>query len=211
MKTPSLLLAAAVVTCAPLASAATIRYTATLNAAQTTPANPSSGTGSADLDFDDQTKELRGSISLSLPPGAMVTNQHLHRGKCGESGGLVKTLSVPGNDMIILDPPVKLADDQVAALEAGQLYIDVHTMANQTGEIRGQIYKQGSTETCPASAGGDGGASSSGGTPADGGTQPPAASDDGGGCSTSGSGGGGLGIFAGIGIAAVLVRLRKRP
>jgi hypothetical protein len=215
MKTSSILLpaiASAVLTSAPFASAATVKYTATLNAAQTTPAGTSTATGSADLDFDDQSRELRGTITLTLPPDTKVTNQHVHRGKCGESGSIVKTLPSPGNDIIYIDgfDPVKLDADQAAALESGQMYIDIHTDKNVGGEMRGQIYKQGATETCPASTGDGGGASSSGAPAGDGGPAAAPATDDGGGCSTSGAGGGGLGLALGIAIALVAARRSRR-
>jgi MYXO-CTERM domain-containing protein len=210
MKTSSILLAAAVVTAAPLANAATVKYTATINGAQEAPAVDSPAKGTADLDFDDQTRELRGTITLDPMPDTPVVNQHIHNGKCGESGSIVKNLTPPGqNGVIAIDPvmPLTLNADQAAALEAGNLYINIHSMKHPGGELRGQILKQGSPETCPKSTS-DGGTGSSGAPGGDGGTA-PAASEDGG-CSTAPGSGNGTVLVAGIAFAVVVARRRRR-
>jgi hypothetical protein len=126
------------------------------------------------------------------------------------------------NGTISLDPPLTIDADGAKALDEGRLYVNVHTKAHDGGEIRGQIYKEGSADTCPKGGAGsgdggatDGGASSSGGTTDDGGTSGGGSGDDGG-CSSAGVGKGssngsnGLILAAGLAIAVGAVSRRSR-
>lgn len=208
-----------------VSSAAIVKYKATIDGKQEVPATDSTSTGTADLEFDDVANELRGTIELTLADGTKVTNQHVHQAKCGESGSILRPLTAPGmNGIIAIEPALKLDADAAKALADGQLYINIHTEKNPGGEIRGQIFKADSTETCPASTGGtdagstsssssSGGTSSSGG-PADAGTTPPSnTSSDDGGCSTTGtaSTSNAVLVAAGIALAAGAIgRRRKR-
>ena len=193
-------------------SAAIVKYKATINGAQQVPPVESASTGTADLSFDDANNTLRGTIEFQLAEGTNVTNQHIHQAKCGESGSILKPLTEPGlNGVIAIEPPFELDAAGVAALQAGELYINLHTEAHAGGEIRGQIYPADSTETCPPSAGGgdDAGTSSSGGA-ADGGTEPTAPAEDDGGCSTTGNASTSNGIILATGVALALGALGRR-
>lgn len=208
-----LLAIASVLFAASSASAATVRYTATLNGQQQTPSvTDTAATGTADFDYDDVTRELRGIITLELPPDTEVTNQHIHHGKCGETGAIVKNLTSPGmNGVIAIDPvkPIQLDANQAAALEAGELYINIHTKKHPSGEIRGQILREGSTTTCPA-GGGETSSGEGGGEGEPTGTTTSAASTDEGGCSTSGGPlTGGL-TFAALGVLVTRLVRRRR-
>lgn len=208
-----------------ISGAAIVKYRATIDGKQEVPPTDSASTGTADLELDDATGELRGTIELTLADGTKVTNQHIHRAKCGESGSVYRNLTPPGlNGVIAIDPgaPIKLDPDGVAALSAGELYINIHTEKSPGGEIRGQIYKAESTETCPASTGSDAGAtssssSSSGGAASSGGATDAGATandppGDGGGCSTTGgaSTSNGIVVAAGVAIAAGALSRRRR-
>lgn len=211
---------AAVLLASSVSSAAIVQYKATIDGAQEVPATDSTSTGVADLEFDDVAKTLRGTIELSLAEGTEVNNQHIHQAKCGESGSILKPLTPPGlNGVIAIDPPLTFDESGVKALENGELYINIHTAKHAGGEIRGQIYKADSTETCPAAAGGSDAGAGDGGAPgggsssgdADAGAPPPG--DDGGddgGCSTAGGAAASNGIVLGAGIALVLGALSRR-
>jgi MYXO-CTERM domain-containing protein len=211
---------------ASTSSAAIVKYKATINGAQEVPAVDSASTGTADLDFDDVTNTLRGTIEFTLAEGTEFSAAHIHMAKCGTSGSIYKGLTEPGmNGLISIDPPIQLDEGGVKALAEGGLYINYHSKKNPGGEIRGQIYPEASTETCPPTApAADGGAppgsSSSGGTPTGGGDDAGAAApaaapaEDDGGCSTTGrSPGSGNGVLAAAALAvagAVLGSRRRR-
>ena len=205
------------------AEAAVTKWKATLNGAQEVPAVNTTATGTAEFDFDDTAKTLSGVIELTGVDVAKVNGQHIHKAACGASGSFVKVLTKPGeNGVIALDAsdPWKMSDSDVSALQAGELYVNVHTEANPGGEIRGQIFKDGATDVCPkGGAGGDGGpttvptdgggnTSSSGGT-GDGGTTSSSSSDDGG-CSTSGSSNGSNGLLVALGVGLTVGAISRR-
>jgi len=90
-------------------------------------------TGQAQLDFRFSFGNLSGPI----------TTAHLHNGGPGTIGGIVKTLTVSSDTMIVgswkstdLEP---LTPQLVAELLAGRIYVNLRTAANPQGEIRGQL------------------------------------------------------------------------
>ena len=205
------------------AEAAVTKWKATLNGAQEVPVVDTTATGTAEFDFDDTAKTLSGVVELTGVDVAKVNGQHIHKAACGASGSFVKVLTKPGeNGVIALDSsdPWKMSDSDVAALQAGELYVNIHTEANPGGEIRGQIFKDGSTDVCPKGGAGsqDGGStttptdgggntSSSGGT-GDGGTS--GSSSDDGGCSTSGNANGSNGMLVALGIGLSVAAFSRR-
>jgi CHRD domain len=208
------------------ASAAVTKYVATLNGAQENPAIGTAATGTANLELDDAAKTLKGKVTFSGLSGA-PNAAHIHKGACGENGGDIFTLD-PAAAEIVVDET--LNDGQMSDLTTGNYYVNLHTAAHDGGEIRGQLYPEGSTKKCPAegtdagssSGGVDSGTGSSGGTdggngastvrPDAGSSAAPAAKKDDGGCSTAGSApGGGLAIALGIGVAlATMTRNRRK-
>jgi CHRD domain len=206
------------------ASAAVTKYTATLNGAQENPAVTTTATGAADLEFDDEAKTLTGTVTFTGLSGA-VTASHIHKEACGANGGTVFTLAAGEND---IDIDETLTDAQITDLVAGNLYVNIHTQANGSGEIRGQLYPEGSTNQCPAAgndAGSSGGtdsgtsgSSSSGGTSDGGATtvrsdagSTAAAPEEDDGCSTTGSApGSGVAIAFGVGVALAAISRGRR-
>jgi len=212
------------------ASAAVTKYPVTLDGAQENPPVTTAAAGTGELEFDDATNKLTGKIDYAGLSGA-PTAAHIHVGACGANGGVAHALEDPDADGLEVD--VTLTAAQVTQLVAGDLYVNVHTAANGGGEIRGQLYPEGSTNKCPAEptdAGSSGGAldsgtgngddtgSSSGGSAndastvrADGGSPPgplPAEDD---GCSMTGSSpGSGLAIALGVGVAIVAIGRGRR-
>ena len=76
-----------------------------------------------------------GGVSFS---GITATNAHIHQAAVGVSGGIIVGLTLNGNTATVPTGTV-LTEAQFQALQAGNLYFNVHTAANPTGEIRGQI------------------------------------------------------------------------
>jgi len=119
--------------------AQTLKFQAKLDAAQEVPTNDSKGKGTADLTYDTSSKNLTWTITfdgLTGPP----TVAHFHGpAEPGKSAGVAlpigqkPTSPVKGN--------ATLTEAQAADLMAGRWYVNVHTEANKSGEIRGQVTK----------------------------------------------------------------------
>jgi len=67
------------------------------------------------------------------------TAAHIHEAAAGKNGGVIVPMTKSGDDGWTFAAGAKLTDAQMAALKAGNLYINVHTAANPGGEIRGQL------------------------------------------------------------------------
>lgn len=66
------------------------------------------------------------------------TAAHIHQGKEGANGPVIVPFTKDG-DTYKAAAGAKLNADQMKALEAGDLYFNVHSAANPGGEIRGQL------------------------------------------------------------------------
>ncbi|MBI3951688.1 MAG: CHRD domain-containing protein [Acidobacteria bacterium] len=128
----------------------TLMFVARLDTAQEVPVPVVSGTpagtahltlrgasnGGVELSFDITIDGLSGPITLA----------HFHRGMTGVAGGVVRSIQDEFGDtntasgvwrsMVQSQP---LTPDLVKALLNGEIYINIHTAANRTGEIRGQV------------------------------------------------------------------------
>jgi hypothetical protein len=126
-------------------------YKATLNGANERPTpNTTTGTGTATATLDGTTLTLK--INFSGLTGVAIA-AHIH-GPADETGtagllcdfaGKIVAGATAGTGSIdatcALDGSVK-PDLTVANLDAGKLYVNIHTAANSSGEIRGQLKKQ---------------------------------------------------------------------
>ena len=119
-------------------------YTASLDAAQEVPTPtvgtpPPTGTASFALNAD---HTLRYSVSVQNLSGRPIA-AHIHQAPAGTPGPVIvplDTSAVTGTSGTFSGTStVALTDAQVTALQAGGLYVNVHTTANSAGEIRGQI------------------------------------------------------------------------
>jgi hypothetical protein len=130
---------AALVGASSLANAEMLKFKANIDAAQVTPANDSKGKGMADLTYDTTTKGLTWTITfdgLTGPP----TVAHFHGpAEPGKNAGVA--LLIGNNPTSPATGMATLTDAQAADLMGGRWYVNVHTMANRGGEIRGQVTK----------------------------------------------------------------------
>lgn len=124
---------------------------AVLNGAQEVPPTASTASGTATVTVD----AARTTINLTLNTAGLVgvTASHIHSAIAGVNGGVIFSLFAgPGVFPATLTKTLTSAEftpdaasgvntfaDAVNAILAGRTYINVHTMTNLGGEIRGQI------------------------------------------------------------------------
>jgi len=112
---------------------------ATLDAKSEVPPNASTGTGTADIDYDADTKKLSWKLSYSGLTGP-ATAAHFHGpAEPGKNAGVA--VAIPNATTSPTEGSATLTDAQAADLMAGKYYVNVHTAANPGGEIRGQVTK----------------------------------------------------------------------
>ncbi len=67
---------------------------------------------------------------------------HIHLAARGENGGVVVPVGNAGGTEGSFSLAIMLDDEQVEQLKAGLFYLNLHTLNNQPGEIRGQLDMQ---------------------------------------------------------------------
>jgi hypothetical protein len=134
-------LAALLLTGAPT-FAATVNYTANLKSSAEVPPNDSKGAGLMTATYETATKKLAYTATYSGLTGP-VTAAHFHG---PAAAGAIAPPVVPVPSTALAASPIKgdatLTDAQVADLEAGKWYFNVHTAAHKDGELRGQVIKK---------------------------------------------------------------------
>lgn len=112
-------------------------FKATLSGSSEVPATSSMATGNTILTYNDETKTF---TAVTTYTGLTPTMGHIHKAKAGENGPVI----FPFTDLkspITLTSPV-LTGAQITALFADSMYVNLHTVGNPGGEIRGQLLKQ---------------------------------------------------------------------
>lgn len=112
-------------------------FIASLNGAQEVPAVATLASGSAAFILNADRSELRYTLRHNVTD---ATAAHLHAAAAGENGMIIEPimpLAAESSGTIPLTPT--LATD----LEAGKIYVNVHSPAYVNGEIRGQILRPG--------------------------------------------------------------------
>lgn len=107
----------------------------TLSGAQEVPAVTTAASGNATFTIDPVTKALSGTVVATNIVG---TASHIHSAPAGKNGSVIIPL-VGGGTSWTVPANTVLTADQYASLMAGNLYVNVHSAANPSGEIRGQI------------------------------------------------------------------------
>ena len=107
-------------------------------------------TGSVTLQLDGTNLTVSGSFEgLSAPLEPVGgTGAHIHLGFAGQNGGVEVSLNptLSDNDTAgSFDETVTLSTEQIDALRARQLYVNIHSQAYPAGELRGQILPAGKT------------------------------------------------------------------
>lgn len=108
---------------------------ATLTGTQEVPPVETSASGTAKFMLKAD-RALSGSVKTK---GVDGTGAHIHEGAPGVNGGVLITLKKKNDHEWTVPVGAKLTADQVTALKAGTLYVNVHSDAHQGGEIRGQL------------------------------------------------------------------------
>jgi hypothetical protein len=120
--------------------AGTTRF-ASLTGAQETPAVATAAFGHGVLALDEATGGVAGFVVASGLPTANAA--HVHSAARGTPGGIVVPLTGAGNLWVVPDDAPPLAAEQRPHFGDDGLYYNVHTPANPSGEIRGQLDKTG--------------------------------------------------------------------
>lgn len=118
-----------------------VTLTADLDTAFTVPEvdTQSDAQGSGSFVVNEETGAFRGTLVVTdLAAGA--TEAHIHEGEAGTAGDVIQDLEQgdEANEWQVPDGS-SLTESQVSELLAGDYYVDVHTLVNPNGEVRGQL------------------------------------------------------------------------
>ncbi len=121
----------------PMAQAAVTSYKASLGGAAEVPPVTATGSGTAQVNVDTASKQATWRVDytgLSGPAAAA----HIH---CGAAAGANAGVAVPlgTNFASPIQGSAALTDAQLADLQAGKCYVNIHSAANKGGELRGQL------------------------------------------------------------------------
>lgn len=136
-----------------------LTFSAELNGTDEVPPNSSQGTGNGVFELSSDRTELAYSITLDTVPN--VIGAHIHAGVVGENGEVLLALvgnpliDAPGitvgDDGILVEGVATSADVQgsfvgdldglVQAMKDGSTYVNIHTIAFPSGEVRGQVQR----------------------------------------------------------------------
>lgn len=107
----------------------------TLSGDQEVPPVTTAAKGSGTVTIGDD-MSVKGTITTT---GITATAAHIHIAAAGKNGPVIVPMTKSGDNGWTFAPGAKLNDDQMKALKAGDLYINVHSAANPGGELRGQL------------------------------------------------------------------------
>jgi Cu/Zn superoxide dismutase len=130
-------------TTTPTATSTTTSFTAKINGTQEFPAPTvtTTATGTGAFSLNAAKTELTFEITVTNLTGA-ITAAHIHNAAAGLTGIPVTTVNFTNNTASGAwksTDSAPLTAALVTELEAGRLYLNIHTAANGAGEIRGQI------------------------------------------------------------------------
>ena len=115
------------------------KFKAALDGKSEVPPTASAGSGTADIDYDPASKKLSWKLTYTGLTGPAKAAHFHGPAEVGKNAGV--EVAIPGATSSPAEGSATLTDAQAADLEAGKLYVNVHTEANPGGEIRGQVTK----------------------------------------------------------------------
>lgn len=119
--------------------AQTVAYKADLTGTAELPPTDSKGQGTAMVEFDSGNKTLSWTVTFTDLTGP-VTAAHFH-GPAAVGENAPPVIPIKGALVSPIKGSATLTDSQVADLEAGKLYFNLHTAKFPDGEVRGQLTK----------------------------------------------------------------------
>ena len=125
----------------PAAHAAVETFRAALSGAAESPPVQSAGAGTAAVNLETTTKAISWRVEYTGLSGPAI-GAHIHCGAPpGGNAGVAVPLGTAPNWNSPLQGNAQLTDAQLAQLQGGQCYVNIHTDRNRPGEIRGQLMK----------------------------------------------------------------------
>ena len=125
----------------PVAKSLVMPVTASLNGGQEVPPVATAGTGSAILSVNFITGAISGAVSFT-GLSSVAVSAHIHEGAAGVNGLIIVPLAggigLTSGTWIVPAGSV-LTAAQLNALQAGGLYVQIHTQLFPAGEIRGRL------------------------------------------------------------------------
>jgi uncharacterized repeat protein (TIGR01451 family) len=128
------------------------QFAATLSGANEVPPVTSDAVGTATFTYDSATNQLTYDVTVTATTPITITAAHIHQGLPKVNGGVIPNGTLYGGSPVALNPgdtwntsgTVTLTAGSVGAnyerlLMGGDLYVNVHTEGNPSGEVRGQI------------------------------------------------------------------------
>jgi len=106
-----------------------------LKGAEEVPPVSSTATGSGTIKIN-KDMTVSGSVTTKGIEGVAA---HIHSGAAGKNGPPVIPLEQTSAGVWSVPAGSKLTDEQYKMFKAGELYVNVHSAAHQSGEIRGQL------------------------------------------------------------------------
>lgn len=126
--------------CAMMRAGNVDTYEAALSGAQEVPPATTSGSGQAVVRYNRDTSMLSWNVTYGGLTGA-ATAGHIHGpAEAGANAGVVVPFASVASSPIIGE--ARITPEQLAQLNAGRWYVNIHTQRYPGGEIRGQLRRR---------------------------------------------------------------------
>ena len=119
--------------CANMGATGSIQVT--LSGGQEVPPVTTAATGSGTITVGSD-MSVSGAVTTA---GLVGVAAHIHDGAAGKNGPVIIPLTKTSDNAWSVPAGAKFTNAQYESYKAGNLYINVHTVANKGGEIRGQL------------------------------------------------------------------------